>query len=146
MVPSSCAFCQPASSLLWSTEINHFICLRPSTSCLTPFLALFHPLNCSSYHWPSGINPFPVFLSSFLSCIEQRLSLQKHFGVKGISLAIPQLFRHTHTCADGQSKIYTDVISADLAIDRQQYSRENRFGFIIVNVCQRGGSYNMWQK
>lgn len=74
--------------------------------------------------------------------------LHAHSGVKGIALAILQLFKNTHTHGGTelhsaeQKKIHPDVISADRTIDRQQYSHDtNDSPLSLSQMCVRACSY-----
>lgn len=96
------------------------LCSIPLTSFLLSFS--YHDIDhLKSIHIVFFCPPSFVFSSVFL--------LHAHLDVKGIWLVILQLFKNTHTFADTEwcqcsVKIYADVISADRAIDRQQYSHD----------------------
>lgn len=99
-----------------------------------------------SIHFMS-FSPLSSFLlsSAILFSHTCRFPLQKHLGVKGISVAIPQLFKHAHTHVHAhihwhsvtllQCKIYGDVISADRAIDSRQYSRDRNDSPSSLSLC-----------
>lgn len=139
-------------SLLWSTEINHFICLptRLSTLSLTPVLALFHHSSFSyhiidhlrSIHFVS-FSPLPSFpLSSvfLLPCLRvlssKALTCQRHF-TRNPSTVQTHTHIHWRSVTPVQCKIYPDVISADRDIDRQQYSHDRNDSPSSLPLCVR---------
>lgn len=120
-------FCD--ASFSFSTKIQIFYLSTYSSLHFVPYLSLLFLLSFSyhdidhlkSIHIVFFCPPSFVFSSVFL--------LHAHLDVKGIWLVILQLFKNTHTFADTEwrqcsVKIYADVISADRAIDRQQYSHD----------------------